>query len=259
MVLAEAWAIAVPLLVLAGAYPPALSGPNALESSFLLAFSLGASVGLLALGYAAVGAAEGLSQSASPHGRRRLASFTIVLGLVAAVAAARAASLPSPRSGIPPPSHAVLLLALPAAAALAVRRAQREAAARAQERAAEGAWERERAIHLGERARRVEELAWAQSAANAAQRRLERARRRSRELARRADDAARLLASAARRERKEQLRLAQSLLAALERDRYEYLRSAAARRTTEPAAGRPAPEESRSPADRRHASGRVAV
>lgn len=261
VVAAEAWAIAVPLLFLAGAYPPALSGPTSLEAALLLAFSLGAAVGLLALASVALEAAEGLARGATPRGRRRLATLAAWAGLVAAAAVASAATLSSPRSGIPPASHALLLVALPVGAAFAVRRAQREHAARAQERAAALAWDRERAAALGDRARRVEELAWAEAAQDAAQRRLFRARRRSRELARRADAAVRLLEAAARRERRGALRLAQSLLAALERDRYEYVRrAAAARRAAEgsaPSRAR-APEPRPATADRSAGTGRLA-
>jgi hypothetical protein len=259
-VLAQAWAIAVPLLFRAGVYPPALTGPHALQSGLLLAFSLGASVGLLALAFVALEAAERLVRGATPRNRRRLVTAAAVFGLVAAVIAVEAATLSSPRSGIPPASHAFLLLATPAGAAMALRRAKREHEAREQQRAAALAWDRERAIALGARARRLEELAWAVSAANAARKRLERARRRARELARRADAAARLLAAAARKERREQLRVAQSLLAALERDRYEYLRCAGARRAADAAeASRVTPATARAGAERGVGSGRVAV
>lgn len=262
MVAAEAWAIAVPVLVVAGAYPPALSGANALESALLLVFSLGSAVGLLALASVVLDALEGLARGATQLDRRRLLGFATAFGVGAAFAAAWAASVAAPRSGIPPASHALLLLAIPVGAAFAVRRAQREHAGRAQERVAALAWDRERAAALGDRARRLEELAWAETAADAAQRRLGRARRRSRELARRADAAVRLLEGAARRERREGLRLAQSLLGAIERDRYEYLRCAAAARAGRPAAeaGRAAaPEVRPSAADRGAAPGRVAV
>jgi hypothetical protein len=259
MVAAEAWAIAVPVLVVAGAYPPALSGPKALESALLLVFSLGAAVGLLALASVVLDALEGLARDATRLDRRRLLGLATVSGAGAALAAAWAASVAAPRSGVPPASHALLLLAIPVGAAFAVRRAQRVHAARAAERIAALAWDRVRADALGDRARRLEELAWAESAADVAHRRLARARRRSWELARRADEAVRLLEGAERRERREGLRLAQSLLGALERDRYEYLRCAALVRTVADA-GRAAAAESRSPAaERGAATGRVAV
>ncbi|HYD39226.1 MAG TPA: hypothetical protein VEB43_00220 [Anaeromyxobacter sp.] len=258
MVAAEAWAIAVPVLVVAGAYPPALSGPKALESALLLVFSLGAAVGLLALASVVLAALEALARDATRLDRRRLLGFATVSGVGAALAAAWAASVTAPRSGIPPASHALLLLAIPVGAAFAVRRAQREHAARAGERVVALAWDRERAAALADRARRLEELAWAEAAAGAAQRRLARARRRSRELARRADAAVRLLEGAARRERREGLRLAQSLLGALERDRYEYLRCAALARAAEAPARAAVPEVGASAAER-SAAGRVAV
>jgi hypothetical protein len=259
-VLAEAWAIAVPMLLLAGAYPPPFAGPGALEAAVHLAFALGAAVGLLALAFLALGAAEAMIRGAGPKLRRRLATAGALLALLAAGAAAEATALDAPRSGIPPASHAILLLALPLGAALATRRAQREHAARAEEVAAALAWDRERAGALGARARRLEELAWAEGDARAAQRRVVRARARAAALARRAEAAARLLERAGRRALREQLRLAQSLLAALERDRYEYLRQAAERLPAEATAA-PAPVDEPRPAvpDRGEGSGRVAV
>ena len=102
---------------------------------------------------------------------------------------------------------------------------------------------------LGERARRVEEVAWAKGRVADLERRRERARGRLDHLARRAANAARLVAMAYERDRKNRDRLTRSLIWALERDRYEFLRQATARGATDLLAGWKHPGETRPTAE----------
>jgi hypothetical protein len=123
----------------------------------------------------------------------------------------------------------LLLLAVPLAASLVERAVRREVEARAAELDAALAWDRERARTLGERIRRLEEISWAEDETRALEARRDAARRRLREVNARAIEAARLAAEAERHEREDLARLGQSLVAALELDRYEFVRQASAR------------------------------
>ncbi len=120
-------------------------------------------------------------------------------------------------------------MAVPLAAALVSRAARRDEEQRAGELAAALAWDRERARALGERARRLEELSWSEDDEHALGRQRDAARRRLKEMNARAVTAARIAVEAERRERAALARLAQSLVGALELDRYEFVRQASAR------------------------------
>lgn len=227
--LAEAWAIAVPMLQAAGSYPPRLElGPGALPLALLAGFALGAAVGLLALASATAETFAAPARGAPRSLRRRLAIGGLLAGLLSAAAVAAASAIPATQPGLPPARGVVLLLALPAGAALALRAARREARLRAADLQALLAWDRTRTATLSERARRAEEVDWAEDALRTAAARTQRARRRLAALRGRAETAARRLSRAAGRERAARYRLALSLVGALERDRYAYLRQAAA-------------------------------
>jgi hypothetical protein len=143
----------------------------------------------------------------------------------------------------------VLLLAVSAGAGLVLRRARRERAERSAEREAALAWDRERVRALGERARRHEELAWTEAAVQDLERLRAGARARLDQLAERSTAAARILAHAEQTARAARNRLAQTLLGALERDRYEFLRQATARGATDLLfPSRTRPDEPRPPA-----------
>ncbi len=235
LLLAEAWAIAVPALSAAGRYPLRLEGAlraGTVEAALTCTFALGIAIGLLALALVSLHAAEALAGAAGAA-RHRALGAAILAGIAAAAAVAAAAVLPAPRSGLPPPSHAILLLAVTASAAFLLRRARREQAGRSAEVAAVLAWDRARAHALGDRARRLEELSRAQVLVGEIEARRSRARARLDELAERSAAAARLIARTEQTERAERDRLARSLLGALERDRYEFLRQATVRGATE--------------------------
>jgi hypothetical protein len=149
----------------------------------------------------------------------------------------------------------LLLVAVPLTAALVVRAARHTDELRDRELVAALAWDRERARGLAERARRLEELAWAEDEVRALERQHDAARRRLKEINVRAVAAARLAAEGERRERAALARLAHTLVGALELDRYEFVRQAAARgaqelvapRRRKPPEARPAFDEATAP------------
>lgn len=253
LLLAEAWAIAVPALSAAGRYPLVLGGeirPDTIEALLTCAFALGTAIGLLALALVSLRAAGAFARAAGAV-RRRAQGAALLAGLAGAAAIAAAAALPAPRSGFPPPSHAILLLAVNAGAAFLLRRAWRERAGRSAEVAAVLAWDRTRARALSERARRLDELGRAEALVGELEARRRRARARLDELAERAAAAARLLARAEETDRADRDRLARSLLGALERDRYEFVRQATVRGATDLlAAPRKPPVDPRPPGAR---------
>ncbi len=165
--------------------------------------------------------------------RRRpsLAAAALGAGGAATLVAAAVAALPGSTSAasMPGASLVLLLLAVALAAVLAVRAARPDAARREAELAAALAWDRERARALGERARRMVEVSSADDEVRVLERRREAARRRLRVVNARAAAAARLEAEAAQREQADRARAAQSVVAALELDRYEFVRQASAR------------------------------
>jgi len=231
---AEAWQVGLPLAAGAGVDPGAFGAELArrpAELVFASVFALGVAAGLVALASAALTHGEELLHGTEAP-RRALGLGAAALGAAAAAAvvAAAVAALPAPgAAGVPGWTRALLLLSVPLAAALALRAARREADAREWEDAAALAWDRERARTLAERARRLEELGLADAAEGALAREREALLRRLRELGARAGAAARVAARTAQAERTALARLARSLVAALELDRYEFVRQASAR------------------------------
>lgn len=232
---AEAWQIAVPLLAGAGIDPEQIAAaaptrPGDVAS--LLLFALGVAAALFVLAQAALAAGAALLQGEGDARRRGWhAAGGASAGVLAVLVAASVAALPRPGM-IPVPAGAalaLLLLAVPVGTALVVRAAARLETARDDDLARALAWDRERALSLAERARRLEELRWAEDEQSDLEHEREAARRRLRELDARATALARLSAGAAEQERAGLARLAQGVVAALELDRYAYVRHASAR------------------------------
>lgn len=233
-VLAEGWQIALPLFRTAGLSAEDLGADAArrpAEVLFVSVFALGVALGLFALAHAGLQALAGAFE-VEPDARRRrwLAVGAAGAGALASlVAAALAALPPGAAPGAPPASFALLLVAVPVATALLLRWSRLREAQRSLETAAALAWDRERARALSDRARRLEEVAWAEEEARALERQREAARRRLRELNARAVEASRIAEEAEHRERAALSRAARSLVAALELDRWEFVRQASAR------------------------------
>jgi hypothetical protein len=233
---AETWQIAVPLLAGAGIAPGALEAEMARrpgEVVSVLLFALGVAAALFALARGGLAAAGALARGeGDPPRRRWLAATGTGAAALAALVATAVAALPraaSERGAAGGASLALLLLAVPVGAALLIATVRRWDEARAAEQAAALAWDRERARALGERARRLEELEWADEERQGLERQREAARRRLRELNARAIVVGRVAAEQAERERAALARVAQGLVAALELDRYQFVRQATAR------------------------------
>ncbi|HET8538710.1 MAG TPA: hypothetical protein VFL83_02440 [Anaeromyxobacter sp.] len=248
---AEAWQVAVPLLAGAGIDPEAVVAEAATrpgDVASLVLFALGVTASLFALAHGALSAGAALlAAELDPHRRRWLAGAGAAASALAALVAASVAALPRPTGADAPAgvALAILLLAVPVGAALVLRAAARLESARADELARALAWDRDRALALAERARRLEELRWAEDEQADLERQREAARRRLRDLSARAIALARQAAAAAEQERTGLARLAQGLVAALELDRYAYVRHAAARGVPELAARRRPPPDAR--------------
>ncbi|BDG05382.1 hypothetical protein [Anaeromyxobacter oryzae] len=233
---AETWQVALPILHTAEVDPARLGAEASrrpIETIFAALFALGVSAALFALAH--VGLEAGLQATRAGGDRLRRRS----LAVSAVAAAAMAALVATALGGIQAPArmahhtYVLLLLAVPLATALVLRRARAEGAGRAAEEAAALEWDRERARTLAERARRLEELDWADEEERDLERQRDSFRRRLREISARAMTAARLAEETERRERAALSRLAQSLVGALELDRYEFVRLASARGATQ--------------------------
>ncbi|WP_041453595.1 hypothetical protein [Anaeromyxobacter dehalogenans] len=234
---AETWQIALPLLRAAGVDPATLGASAArkpAETAFAFAFALGIAGALLALAWAGFDAASVLASGEQDRARRRYSAAgaagaaLLSIGLAAAVAA-----LPGGIGGLPPAVSTLLLASVPVGAALALRAARSLATRRGLELTDALEWDRTRARALADRARRLEELDWAEAEEHDLEREREAARRRLRTIGARAAAADRLASEPLRRRRAELSRVAQSLVSALELDRYEFLRQAAARGATD--------------------------
>lgn len=266
---AESWQVALPLLRGAG-LDPERTGAEALrrpaDAAFLCLLALGVAAGIFALSHAALGAGISLfRQEGADERRPSLAAGVLGAGLLACVVAWAVASLAARTGGEAGSALelALLLVAVPLSTALVLRVARRDAEQRAREVDAALAWDRTRARGLGERVRRFDELAWAEGEVRALGRERDLARGRLRDMSRRSLEAAHLAAEAEEREHAALARLAGSIVAALELDRYEFIRQASARAAVAlvaprlvTAAGRPhVPQEE----DRREAGkGRLA-
>jgi hypothetical protein len=235
--LATTWQVALPVLRAADLDPSAL--PTAFERrpfevAFVALFALGVAAGLFALADAALGLGTRLFRGEDDPRRRRIlaGAACAAVAFSVAIGGALAALRPVP-AHVPDWAFVLLLLPLPAASALLLRLARADAERRAPEVAAALAWDRDRARALTDRGRRLEEIEWAAAEVQDLERRREAARRRLQDMNARVIEAARLGAEAADRERADLARLAQSLVAALDLDRFEFIRQASARGAAE--------------------------
>jgi hypothetical protein len=236
-VAAETWQVAVPLLAAAGVDAGRLGAEWAarpLETTFALLFALGVSAGLFALAAGGHSAATTVYRGEVDARRGRwLAASGLAAATLAGLMAAALAGIRGAHSVTPAWTYVLLLLAVPLATALILRAAKRESGRRRDELVAALQWDRARAQALADRARRLDELGWAEDEVGVLDRQRDAARRRLRELSARAVAAAHLATDAVQRERAALSRLAQSLIGALELDRYEFIRQASGRGATE--------------------------
>jgi hypothetical protein len=268
---AETWQVALPLLRRSGIDADAIRAELSrapAEVVFVSLFALGASAALFALaqvGFAAVTAL--FHGEPDPSRRPWLRAAAAGAAAFACLLAVAVGSLGREPAAPPRWASVVLLLAVPLATALVLRAGRREAAERAKEIAASLAWDRDRSAALADRARRLEELDWAEEQETRLEAQREAARRRLRELSARAVEAGRLSAEAQVAERAALARVAQSLVGALDLDRYEFIRQASAHgaveliapRRRKPAEARPFYEGPTSAAPAQEAqSGRMA-
>lgn len=231
---AHTWQIALPFLHGSGLDPAELAaelGRRPGEVAAALAFALGVSAALFGLVHAGLGAGVALACD-GPEARRRrfLALGAAGAAALAVLLALAVAALPRP-DGVAGtgPSLALLLVAVPVGAALALRSARRLEEARAVDEADALAWDRERALSLAARARRLEEIDLAEDEQRTLERQRDGARRRLRELSARAVEAGAIAREAREAEQAALARLAQGLVGALELDRWEFVRQATAR------------------------------
>jgi hypothetical protein len=232
--IAETWQVAQPLFRSAGIDPSELGAAaraRPVEVAFISVFALGVAAGLFALAHVGLRAGVALFRDDVDGRRRQLLNFTAIgtACLATLVAAAVAGLQPAGAPRLHPAAFMLLLVAVPLAASLVLRSGRQDDDQRNLELAAALAWDRERARALDERGRRLEELAWAEEAERGLERQREMSRRRLKEINARAVAAARLAGDAERRDRAALARLAQSLVGALELDRYEFVRHASAR------------------------------
>jgi hypothetical protein len=249
--LAEAWQLTGPYLATAG-IGRALQAElrrDPLAFGLAVGLGLGSAVSLVLCADLALRRARDLIDA--PQNRWLPAVFT--MGGAVAAALGLAGSLASMRAG---PSRAVELacarvalvlavLAIPFTIAWMLRLARELDAVRDQALASARAWEAQHYRALADLARRAAALR--EEERRAAQLEAERALavQRLRMLQHRAQAAERLAADAAEEDEADLARIAQSIAAALERDRYAYLRQAAARGLPAGRGGDPRPAPAR--------------
>lgn len=220
-----AYQMAGPALAVAGLSTDDLAGGFAREPISMAAgilFGLGAAVSVYVFLNAAVERWQQLAASASAARRPLVLAAAGGSAAVLSGAAALAAVRPGPASG------PVLLVCVPLAVVLLLRQAGRLQAQRAGASAAALYWDRARAREAGERARRTEGLASAEAVLASTLRAHASAEERLRGLERQAAEEAREAERLATESVRRVQRLAEVLAAALELDRYAYLRRAAA-------------------------------
>ncbi len=238
---AETWQVAIPLLRAMGLDPGGLRTEllqRPAEVALAGVFALGVAGSLFVFAHVALYRSLDLFRGDPDVRRRRwLGAAAGGAALAAAIIAGSMAALrPDPPEAPPEMARwtfALLLLAVPTATAFLVGAGRTDAARRGAELAAALEWDRERARLLAERARRLEELEWAEAEERAFEAERATAHRRLRALDARAMEAARAQVEADRREAIALARLAQSFVGALELDRYEFVRQAAARGAAE--------------------------
>lgn len=219
-----AYRMAGPALAVSGLSSEDLGGAVARDPIATVAgilFGLGAAVSVYAFLNVAVQRGSELLGAASAERR------PAVLGAAggAAVALSAAVTLAAIRPGLM--AGPLLLVCVPLATVLLLRQAARLEALRAQAAAAALEWDRVRAREAGERARRGEGVAAAEAALATAVQEQAAAERRLRALEKRSIDEAREAELVAAESARGLERLAEALAAALELDRYAFVRRAA--------------------------------
>jgi hypothetical protein len=225
LLLAETWQLAGPVLA-AGGVDPALLGLAAhsdpLGVALGLVFALGAAAAIFALAHVSISRAVDVFAETPVERRRRYLGATSGGAALVAAAVAGTALVPGRWPIV------VLLVAVALAAAFIFRLASRMQGARAGAVAAALGWDRARYAELADRARRVQVLEWATDELRQIEADRLAARRRLRALQRRAIEADRHAAEAQVAEARQLERLADSLVTALELDRYLFIRLASA-------------------------------
>jgi hypothetical protein len=221
LLVAEAWRFSGPVLDLAGIESAELEAAlqvSPVPAVFALAFAIGAAAAVFAFAAVALSrATDAIDDAAAP--RRRL--LLGLGGLVAALAAggvAAAATAPE-RWG-----QTILLVTVPFAGALLWRWSSHLSRIRHAALDAALAWDRDRTREAADRGRHVGLIAAAQAELASIDAERVAARRRLRRLHRRAVDAERQASAAARADARRMDRLCEGLAAALELDRYLYIR-----------------------------------
>jgi hypothetical protein len=220
---AAALRMSAPALALAGFSADDLA--HALRTSPIpagaaLLFGVAAAVSVFAFLHVSAERGLELLRGASPARR------PVVLALAggAAVALSSAVALAAARPGLV--ATPLLLLVVPLGAVFLVRQADRMDACRTEALAAALEWDRIQARDAGERARRGEGISRAEAMLAAAVREHAVAEQRLRVLEQRTAEDERMAAALAVRAERRTERLAESLAAALELDRYAFLRRA---------------------------------
>jgi hypothetical protein len=236
---AVAWRLAGPALAASGLSPDDVARVNApVRLGLALAFAAGAAAALYAFLDVAVRRLAALAAGADAGGRRRLGWLVATGAAVLAAAVAAAGAAPAPAA------ERLLVVCVPLAAVLLVRAAAGLGAARDAASAEALEWDRGRTRELAARGRRAEAIETAErvvarlEAERDALARSLRALERRAALALHADEEEKAL------EARRVERLGESLAAALELDRYLFVRLSAAQGTlaTRPVRSeRPAP------------------
>lgn len=220
---AVAWRLAGPILAASGLSADDVATVRApVQLALALAFAAGAALALWAFQDVAVRRLAALAAGADAPGRRRLA-WLVALGaaaLAAAVAAAGAAPAPA--------AERLLVATVPLVSVLLLRAAARLAAEHAAATARALEWDRARTRELAERGRRAEAIDTARTALARLEAERDGVSRALRALERRAALALGAHEEARAAEARRLERLSEALAAALELDRYLFLRLAAA-------------------------------
>lgn len=226
LLVAEAWQFSGPVLDLAGIESAELQAAlevSPLPAGLALAFAIGAAAAVFAFAGVALSRATDALDDAAVARRRSLLGLGGLAAALAAGGVAAAATAPE-RWG-----QTVLLVTVPFAGALLWRWSSHLSRIRHAALDAALAWDRDRTREAAECGRHVGLISAAQ--AELASIEVERiaARRRLRRLHRRAVDAERQASAAARADARRLDRLCEGLAAALELDRYLYIRLACER------------------------------
>jgi hypothetical protein len=223
LVAAEAWFFSAPVLEAQGIRQDALAAAlraAPLPGVLALVFSVGAAAAVFAFASVALERAAELLEAVPAPQRRKLLGVAGLLSAVLAAAVAAAATAPGGWA------QRVLLFVVPFAAAVLLRVAARLSAARDTALAAALAWDRNLARDVAERARRSEVVDQMRAEVERCETERDEAQRRLRALEKRAVAADRLAAERARDQARRLDRLSESFAAALELDRYVFVRLA---------------------------------